>query len=146
MTIETQLAELLDAYGKGHWTRFDGVLNDLKAEAAPHLLSVLGDGDKGTGGEPAPLIYGATEEAEHKAATATQYADNFDDAPAPKADASPPAAVYPPPTGATLQCMQGAHNWSEPREFGWHHCLACGQVNITPASSAGAVDVGAANR
>lgn len=118
--IAPALAEILDAFKQGHWTRLDGVLNDLKALAAPHLLSVIGDGDRGEGASPE-----------------ARAIDNWDDLPTP---AAPPPEPEFRPTGATQSCLRGVHTYLPPNIHGWHVCSACGFTDVTNGS--GPVDMG----
>lgn len=138
--IAPALAEILDAFKQGHWTRLDGVLNDLKALAAPHLLSIIGDGDRGDGVSP-----------EARAAAflmAPPAVDNFDDLPAGTSGAFDrhkigdlPAKPEFKPTGATQSCLRGVHTYLPPNEYGWHICSACGFTDVT--NGTGPVDMGA---
>jgi hypothetical protein len=130
--ITAQIHEAVDAYLQGHWTRFDGVLNDLKALAVPHLLSVLGDGDNG---KASPLAHAIAS------IMGPPTVDNFDDAPTPAAPPPPEPAFV--PSGATQSCLRGVHAWLPPAPItGWRVCSACGYTNVAPPEGNGPVDVG----
>jgi hypothetical protein len=129
--IDIEIAEALDAYRQGHWTRFDGVLNELKALAAPHLLSIIGDGPK----DSRDAII------RERVRALTLPPDNFDDLPT-QPSTTPPAPAFV-PTGATASCLRGVHDWLPPAPItGWRVCAACGYTNVAPPEDNGPVDVG----